>query len=238
VLAEITLFLNQQATGLARGIPAAVQGLLSTVEVILGIIMIAAVMPVVHFYLLKDYPHIKPRLVELFPTFGGRRDYLVRAGSVVGQFLRGQILISAIAAFNVSVALIILDVPFALLIGIIGGVLNMIPNLGIIITYVIGILIAIIFGDPWFLDVVKVAAVLMAEQLLEASVLTPKILSYHVGLHPVLIVLALFVFGYFMGLIGLLIAVPVTALAMAVYKSYRDQMTFELTMEEDAPAET
>lgn len=229
VVLELTQFVQEQATTLARSIPDAIRRVLSSINTLLGTIAIVTVMPVVHYYTLKDFPFISTRLAELFPTFGGRRDYLVKAGQIVGSFLRGQLAISAIAAFNVSVVLILLDMPFALLIGILGGILNMIPNIGIILANIIGILIGVVFGDPWFVDVVKVVAVLMAQSLLEQAVLTPNIMSHQVGLHPVLIILSLFVFGYFMGALGLLIAVPVTALIMTFYKAYRDQIRLELS---------
>ncbi|MEX0747375.1 MAG: AI-2E family transporter, partial [Rhodothermales bacterium] len=228
IVAQLTQFVNSQASALAAGIPDAIRRVLSSINVIIGIITVLTVMPVVHFYTLKDYPSIKRRLVELFPTFGGRREYLVQAGGIVGNYLRGQLAISAIAAVNVSVVLIILDMPFALLIGILAGILNMIPNLGIILTNIIAILIGLIFGDPWYWDVMKVVLVLFGQSLLEQTVLSPNILSHQVGLHPVLIILALFVFGYFMGWFGLLIAVPATALFMTFYKSYRDQLSIDL----------
>lgn len=238
VIAQLTAFAQDQATALANGIPEAAQRVLSSINTLLGIIAIATIMPVVHYYTLKDYPFITPRLIELFPTVNGRRDYLVHASTIIGNYLRGQLAISGIAAFNVSVALIILDMPFALLIGILGGILNMIPNLGIILTNIIGILIALIFGDPWFIDLIKVVSVLLGQSLLEQAVLTPNIMSHQVGLHPVLIILSLFVFGYFMGALGLLIAVPMTALVMAFYKTYRDQIKLEIGEDDATLADT
>ncbi|MEX0600866.1 MAG: AI-2E family transporter [Rhodothermales bacterium] len=229
VVNDLTRYLQERATGLAASIPNFLQHIMSSLGTVLGTVAIVAVLPVVHYYVLKDYPHIKRRLVELFPTFGGRRDYLFEASGIVGNYLRGQLLISAIAGFNVSVLLILLDVPFALLIGIIGGLLNLIPNVGIIITNVIGIFIALVFGDPWYLDLIKIVSVLLGQSLLEQAVLTPNIMSHKVGLHPALIIISLFVFGHFMGAIGLLIAVPVTALIMTVYKTYRDSIAFELS---------
>lgn len=228
LIARLSEMIEQQADALTDSIPEAARQIVTSITSFLGTFMILTVTPVVHYYTLKDYPFIKRRLVELFPTFGGRRDYLVEAGGIVGNYLRGQLTISAIAAFNVSVALIILDVPFALLIGIIGGVLNMVPNLGIIITHIIGLLVALVFGDPWYVDALIIAAVLFGQGLIEQSILTPNILSHAVSLHPVLIILALFVFGYFLGLFGLLIAVPATALMMTIYKANRERMTLEL----------
>lgn len=229
LIVQLTTFAQEQINALASSIPNAAQRLLSSIGSLLALITTVTIIPVVLFYTLKDYPFIKRRLVELFPTFGGRRDYLVHAGGIVGNYLRGQLTISAIAAFNVSVVLLLFNVPFALLIGLMGGLMNMIPQIGIIVTNVVAVVIALIFGDPWYLDVIIVLAVLMGQSLLEQAVLTPNILSYQVGLHPVLIILSLFIFGYFLGIFGFLIAVPATALIMTVYKSYRDALTLELT---------
>ena len=236
VISQLTEFMQQQAMALASSIPDAAQRVLSSINTLVAIITVVTIMPVVLFYTLKDYPFISARLEELFPTFGGRRDYLVKTSGIVGNYLRGQLTISAIAAFNVSVALILLDMPFALLIGILAGILNMIPNIGIIITNLVGILIALIFGDPWFIDIIKVVGVLLAQSFLEQAVLTPNIMSHQVGLHPVLIILSLFVFGYFMGALGLIIAVPVTALLMTFYKAYRDNIRLEITDNGDIEA--
>ncbi len=232
LVTRLSTFAQEQVEALARGIPDAAQRVVSSIGTLLGLITTLTLLPVILFYTLKDYPYIKRRLVELFPTFGGRRDYLVKAGGIVGSYLRAQLIISAIAAFNVSVLLLLFNVPFALLIGLTGGLLNMIPQIGIIVTNVLAVLIAITFGDPWFVDVIIVLAVLMGQSLLEQTVLTPHIMSYNVGLHPVLILLSLFVFGYFLGIFGFLIAVPATALLMAVYKTYRDALSFELSDDE------
>lgn len=230
--AALTTFVQEQTGRLASGIPSAAEGMIRYVGSLLGVVMTATLVPVMLFYTMKDFPYIQSRLVRLFPTMGGRRDYLVQVGGIVGNYLRGQLTISGIVAVIVSVALTLFGVPFALLIGLIAGVLNMVPNLGILMTYVVGGLIALVFGNIW--DALIVVGVLLGESFLESSVLTPRILSQHVGLHPVLILLSLFVFGYFMGFFGLLIAVPATAVLMTVYRAYRDDLTLELVDFPDA----
>lgn len=224
---QITQTIQQQVSVLTSSIPEAGQQVAESISSLFGLVMLLAITPVLLFYTMKDYPLIRQGLIELVETLGWRRDYLSKAGSIVGNYLRGQLAISAIGAFNVSVALILFDVPFALLIGLLGGLLNMIPNLGAVITTVVGLLIAMIFGNPWLVDAFIVFSVLMAQSLLEQAILTPNILSYQVGLHPVLIMLALFVFGYFLGLLGFLIAVPATALILTAYKAYRDDLNLE-----------
>ena len=218
-----------QGEGGAAGLTDLIREALGFAGSVFGIITLLAVVPVALFFTLKDYPSIIRQLVDLMPTFGGRRDYLVQISRVVGGYLRGLIIISSITAFNVSIALLLFDVPFALLIGLLAGLMNMIPTLGAIITGIVGVLVAVLFGDPWFWTAVTVAAVIFGQGLLEQSLLTPKIMSDQVGLHPIVILLSLFIFGALFGLLGLLIAVPVTALIIIAYRSRRDDLKLELS---------
>jgi predicted PurR-regulated permease PerM len=221
-LQQIQSLLQRQA----RRLPEAVEGVASSLGSVLGVVTIVALVPVLLFYTLRDYPDIQDSLTELFPTAGGRRDYLVQAGSIVGQYLRGQLMISSIATFNVSVVLFLFDVPFWLLIGLIAGLLNFIPQLGSIITMVIGGFLAFILGG--WVKALIVIAVLIGQGFLEQSVLTPNILSYQVGLHPLLVLFSLLTFGMFLGVFGLLIAVPLTAILVTAYRAYREELTLEL----------
>jgi len=210
----------------ARRLPEAVEGVASSLGSVLGVLTLVALVPVLLFYTLRDYPDIQESLTELFPTAGGRRDYLVQAGSIVGQYLRGQLMISAIAAFNVSVLLFLFEVPFWLLIGLLAGLLNFIPQLGAIITMVVGGFVAFLLAG--WVKAAVVVAVLMGQGFFEQSVLTPNILSYQVGLHPLLVLFSLLTFGLFLGVFGLLIAVPLTAILVTAYRAYREELTFEL----------
>lgn len=230
-LQQIQELVQQQA----QRLPGAVENLASSLGSVLGVVVILALVPVLLFYMLRDYPDIQQSLTELFPTAGGRRDYLVQAGGIVGQYLRGQLMISSIAAFNVSVVLFLFDVPFWLLIGLLSGLLNFIPQLGAMITVVVGGLLAFVLAG--WVKAVIVIAVLLGESFLEQSVLTPNILSYQVGLHPLLVLFSLFTFGLFLGVFGLLIAVPVTAILVTAYRAYREELTFELN-EYSGEAET
>jgi len=231
---QLTVFIQQQAGQL----PEAIRQVLQSLGSLLGLITTLALVPVILFYTLKDYPYLKRSLIELFPTREGRRDYLIDAGSIVGNYLRGQLIISAIAAVNVSFWLLIGGVPFWLLIGLLAGLLNFVPNLGAIITMVIGVFVAFAFGG--WVKAFIVLVVLLGQSLLEQSVLTPNIMSHQVGLHPVLILLSLLAFGSFLGIFGLLIAVPVTAILVTAYKAFREELTLELneygrgTIESDA----
>jgi predicted PurR-regulated permease PerM len=221
-LHQIQTIVQQQA----RRLPGAVENLVSSLGSVLGVLTVLALVPVLLFYTLRDYPDIQEGQIELFPTAGGRRDYLVQAGSIVGHYLRGQLTISLIAAFNVSVLLFLFDIPFWLLIGLMSGILNFIPQLGAILTMILGSVLALVLSG--WIKAAIVLLVLLGESFLEQSVLTPNILSYQVGLHPVLVLFSLLAFGTFLGVFGLLIAVPLTAILVTAYRAYRDELTLEL----------
>ena len=221
-LGQLTQLIQNQLGQL----PDAARQLAQSIGSLLSVVTVIALIPVILFYMLKDYPHIRDTIFDLFPTFGGRRDYLVDACDIVGNYLRGQLIISAISAINVSFWLFVGGVPFWLLLGLLSGLLNFIPNLGAIITMFIGVVIAFLFGG--WVKVLVVVAVLLGQGLLEQSVLTPNIMSYQVGLHPIVVLLSLLIFGSFLGLFGLLIAVPVTAILVTAYKAYREELTLDL----------
>lgn len=224
--AQVTSVLPGQIGGVVSQIPAALQTITRSLSSIIALITTVTLIPVLLFYTLRDFPTIRLNLIRLFPTVGGRREYLTKAANIVGSYLRGQLTISAIAAFNVTLFLTLLGVPFSILIGLIAGLLNLIPNVGIILTNVIGVLIALIFGTP--VDALIVVSVLFGQQILEATILAPNIMSQQVGLHPVLVILSLLLFGATMGFFGLLVAVPLTALLVTFYKAYRESMTLDL----------
>jgi predicted PurR-regulated permease PerM len=85
---QLTVFIQQQAGQL----PEAIRQVLQSLGSLLGLITTLALVPVILFYTLKDYPYLKRSLIELFPTREGRRDYLIDAGSIVGNNLRGAVL--------------------------------------------------------------------------------------------------------------------------------------------------
>lgn len=229
-------FINKTMTSIQGGInywtnsiPAGLERLLFSVGSIFGVVTIIVVTPVILFYTLKDYRIIKSGIKYLLPTIGGKQDYLTQIGAIVGKYLRGQLTISAITAIVVSVALMLGGIPFALLIGIFAGLMNMIPSLGAIITNLVAVCIALVFGDRGIVDAIIVLTVLLGQGLLEQAILVPKILSQHVGLHPVVILLSLFIFGYFFGFFGLFIAVPLMALIIAAYDALRKDTTLDLS---------
>ena len=231
---ELAAFLPGQIEALAARVPALVAGAARQLGTVLGLVTTVALLPVLLFYMLKDFPDLSRGLVSLLPRYRGRRDYLDRAGAVFGSYVRGQLLISAASAVLVAVPLALLGAPFSLVLGLVAGLLNFIPSLGSILTYLVGVLLMLAFGT--LADVAIVVGVLAAQAVVEQAFLTPNIMGKQVDLHPVVILVALFASGALFGVLGLLLAVPGAALLAGAVRAYREALVLDLAEPESAPA--
>ncbi len=231
LVAEITTFVPSQIQAALARVPAFLAGLVRQVGALVGLVTTAALVPVLLFFTLKDFPTLRDSAVRLLPRVDGQRTYLERVGSVFGSYVRGQLTISALSAVLVAVPLTLFGVPYSLLLGLAAGLLNLIPSLGSVLTYVLGVTLMLAFGT--FTDVLIVLAVLAVQAVIEQAVLTPNIMSQQVGLHPVVILLALFVCGALFGLLGLVLAVPAAALVAGIVRARREALVIDLGDDED-----
>jgi predicted PurR-regulated permease PerM len=190
----------------------------------------AVIVPFLVFYLLLDYPSITRRFLGFVPT--GRRDRLAarlgKVDSVLGRYIRGAILVALIQGTISTLVLWFIGVRYPLVLGIMTAILNFIPYLGLLTTMLVASIVAVLSGEPALARVAGVVVLYFSQKLLEATVLGPKIIGAQVGLHPVLLILCLLVFGYFLGFIGLLIAVPATALLVVGLNEWQERRANDL----------
>ncbi len=182
----------------------------------------AVIVPVLLFYILMDYPHIMDRLVQLVPVH--RREAALafgrRVDNLMGRYFRGAITVAIIQGTISSIGLWLIGVRYPVALGIITGLLTLVPFFGIIVSLVVSTIVAALSPTPVLWRVLAVIAMFLSQNLLETTVLSPKIVGRQVGLHPVALLLALLVFGFFLGFIGLLIAVPTTSLLLTIWKDW------------------
>jgi predicted PurR-regulated permease PerM len=168
--------------------------------------------PVFAFYLLVDFPKVKRGIRDLVPL--PYRDVVVarvlEVDGAVASFLRGQLVIALVLAVINSVGLVLIGVPLGLVIGIVAGLANMIPYMSLVVGLLPAVLLCWAEHGSW-VRVILVVAVFTGAQLLEGTVLSPRILGRSVNLHPVWILLAIIVGGSLFGIFGMLIAVPAAA---------------------------
>jgi predicted PurR-regulated permease PerM len=199
-------------------------GLISSLSSVVMQLINIVIIPFVVFYLLKDYATVTESLRRLIPSrWRGHSEGILRlSDEILGSYFRGSLIVALIQGTIAGVGLWFIGVDYALVLGIMTAVLNFIPYLGLVTSLVVASIVASFSGEPVLLKIVGVVLLYLSQKLLEATVLGPKIVGKKVGLHPVLLILCLLVFGYFLGFLGLLIAVPATALIVALAKEWRE----------------
>ena len=195
---------------LLQGMLTVVSSLSRFVTQIIYVIMV----PFLTFYILTDFPKITHRFLMLIPSRKRDRmgEYLSRADEVIGRYLRGAILVAFLQGVLVTFLFSLFGIKYALLLGILAALLDLVPYFGLILTMILAGIVAAFSDPPTAPKVISAMASVGILHLLEVTLLSPRIVGSRVGLHPLLIILSLLIFAYFLGFIGLLIAVPVTAL--------------------------
>ena len=175
-----------------------------------GIIFVLA--PIIAFYLLVDLPHIREVFRSLVPE-RARGDSMVvtrRLGTAIGGYFRGQVAVAFVVGVMASIGMLIIDLPFWLIVGMIAGLFNMIPLIGPWVGAIPGIVIAIATGGgPG--KAVAVAVVMAIVQQIDNHFISPIVMQRAVKLHPAVVMLALLAGGTLVGFLGLLLAVPTAA---------------------------
>ncbi|MEW5757775.1 MAG: AI-2E family transporter [Pseudomonadota bacterium] len=175
--------------------------------------------PVVAFYLMRDWDVFMTRVRELIPR-RWEPEVVMLAGSadeVLGAFFRGQLLVMLALGVLYTVGLWIIGLEFALLLGMIAGLVSFVPYLG----FIVGMLLAGVAAYMQFQELMPllgVLAVFGVGQLAESLVLTPKLVGDRIGLHPVAVIFAVMAGGQLFGLIGVLCALPVAAVIMVILR--------------------
>ena len=171
-----------------------------------------ALLPIFTFFLLRDWDRLIASVDALVPP--RYRDTVRRIGREVdlrlGGFVQGQITVAIVLAVLYSIGLRLVGIDLAYLVGISAGLLFVVPYLGTVIGIVLSVALSILkFGFDGHL--LGVAAAFAIPQAFESWFLTPRIMGDKVGLHPMVIMVALIVGGNLMGVWGMLVAIPVTA---------------------------
>jgi predicted PurR-regulated permease PerM len=196
----------------------ALHGLMNMMYNLAGKVVIIVFAPIMAFYILKDWEQIKQALENLLsPQF--RRELGGLAGQidrVIIEFSKGYLLISVIIGVLIGLAASLIGVKYALLIGIISAVGELIPYFGPILGGIPAVGLAML-QSPWQ-AFYMLAAIIIIQQL-ESNIITPRIIGQKVGMHPLTMVFALLAGGKLFGIGGMLIAVPLAA-AMKIILHY------------------
>lgn len=179
---------------------------------VVGFLVNLVLVPVVLFYFLRDWPVMLDGMDRLVPRPWHDRVRLIAAevDAVLGEFLRGQLLVMLGMGLFYTVGLWLAGLDYALSVGMVAGLVTFVPYLGVII----GVVLATLTGLLQFQDLPPlfwVWAVFVAGNLVEGYLLVPWLVGDRIGLHPVAVLFALLAFGTLFGFFGVLLALPVSA---------------------------
>ena len=202
-----------------------IKSILQSGLAILNIIGLIVITPVVAWYLLNDWGKIKNFVENLIPSKEKKRfeEVIGNADKIISSFFRGQLTVSFLIAIYYLIALLIIGLEGAFAAAFSIGVLSFVPYLGTFI----GLIIVLSLTAIQFASINIILIVLMLfiiGQFIESYYLTPKYIGKNVGLHPVIIIFSLLVGGNIFGLLGVLLAVPFTAILLSLIPKSKTQI--------------
>jgi predicted PurR-regulated permease PerM len=179
--------------------------------------------PVVMFYMLRDWDPILLRIKNVFPK--SKRPTVIEltreCDEVLSGFFRGQLLVMVALSFIYGVGLTLVGLHVGLMVGIIGGMLSLIPYLGSMFVLVAASITMFVQYGDWH-SLIWVFAVYMVGQVIEGYFLTPNLVGQRIGLHPVVVIFAIMAGGILFGFFGVLLALPVAAVIKVLLRfAYR-----------------
>ncbi|GAH96888.1 unnamed protein product [marine sediment metagenome] len=207
IASTVTSHLTNIVSGIFTTIGQIGKGIGGIVIVIYNLVFV----PLSAFLFLSDREEINDWFRNLFIAKDRKRidEFIDKLNISLARFFRGSLLLMLIVGFIIGFTLWILGIKYYLLLGVIAGVCNIIPNIGYILSFVPAILIGLLSPSP-LVNLIKIAGVYVGEQLLENFFLGPVIIGRSSKLHPVVVMIVLILGGTMFGFWGVLLAVPAT----------------------------
>ena len=188
--------------------------------------------PVITFYLLRDWDNLVDYIHDLLPrSVEPTVSRLAKeSDNVLGAFLRGQMLVMLALGTIYAIGLKLIGLEFSLLIGMLAGLLSFIPYMGLVVGIVVaGVAIMLQTHEP--INLMWVALVFIVAQLIEGTLLTPLLVGDRIGLHPVAVIFSVLAGGQLFGFFGILLALPVFAVIAVImrhfHKTYKDSHLYD-----------
>lgn len=215
--------ISEYSSKLETYIYQAAQHILFFIQKVLETALAILIIPIFTFYILMDLETFKKGFRAVIPRH--RRDEIMslmaRIDVMLGRFIRGQIVVGLFLAVGVTLCLLFLGIDYAFLIGLISGFTNFIPYLGVIISLVPALTLALLSKGLWTAFLVFVTLEIVHQ--MEAQVISPAVMGEAVGLPPLVIILAIIAGGQAMGFIGMLVAIPIVAAVRVIVNFYNEK---------------
>ena len=201
----------------ARGVQL-LSGLLSRLLSSLGSLVDVLLIPVITFYFLKDKDLLLRSAGGFFPAH--RREAMRRLGGqinhLLSRYVKGKLIVTTLVGVMTGLGCLLLGLPSALTIGVLAGLFDLIPYFGPWLGGILPVMIALMSATP--IKALWVVLMILVIQQVESNLITPRVISQSVGMHPLLVMFSVLFFGATMGIPGMILGVPIMSVLLAVIR--------------------
>jgi predicted PurR-regulated permease PerM len=230
----LTTTIAPRVEDILKGILKGTFGIVSGLQVLVSGIVNIVIIPFLTFFLLKDFPIVRYRLKMMVPRKRREQSILFyhRVDEILGRYIRGTTILAIFDAIAVSTGLWLIGIQYPLVLGVLSGLLFFVPYFGFLTILSVSAFVASLSMGVLALPVITTVAYLTFLHIVETYILTPRVVGEKIGLHPVVLILSIFIFGYFLGFIGMLIAIPAAAIIIVSVKEWEMNLKKEIKIEE------
>ena len=218
----LTTTIAPRVEDILKGILTGTFGIVSGLQVLVSGIVNIVIIPFLTFFLLKDFLIVRYRLKMMVPRKRREQSILFyhRVDEILGRYIRGTTIIAIFDAIAVSTGFWLIGIQYPLVLGILSGLLFFVPYFGFLTILSVSAFVASLSMGVLALPVITTVSFLALLHIVEIYIITPKVVGEKIGLHPVVLILSIFIFGYFFGFIGMLIAIPAAAIIIVSVKEW------------------
>ena len=196
-----------------------------------NILSLVFVTPILVFYMIRDWNIFIAKINHLIPSQYSPtvRKFFTEIDKTLSGYVRGQFNVCLILGMLYAIGLVSIGLDFGFLIGFLTGFMSFIPYVGMLVGVITALIVGLFQDNFGVNDFIMMTVIFFIGQIIESNFLTPKLIGNKVGIHPVWIIFGLFSFGIIFGFVGLLLAVPMTAIIGVVVKflliEYKKKLT-------------
>ena len=197
------------------GVTKFIEGLISTFSKVISLILI----PILTFYFLKDKEYFKTRIYLTIPKKNRKevKELALEIDRSLSQFIRGRLLLALYVGIATTILLLVLNIDFAIFIGLITGIADIVPYFGPFLGFLPALFFALL-SSP--IKALWVSIFFVGIQWVENNVLAPKIIGESTGIHPITVLLALVIGGGIFGVWGMILSIPLIAIIKILYNNF------------------
>jgi predicted PurR-regulated permease PerM len=189
-------------------------------NLLIGLTVLLLLVPVFTFFLVRDYRSLRNHLLDMLPNSSFELGWLIyhRVAHQLQEYIRGIMIQSAIMSINTSIGFYLIGLDSPVLLGMVAGILNLIPYVGPLLAMVLPVLLALGHAPLELWMVGAAVGVILLAQVIDNLLVIPSVIANAVNLHPMIVIVGIIIFGNLFGFIGMVVAIPVISTGNIIFR--------------------